>query len=140
MLRRPSVKTGRGRLLVLAAALAALAGPSAVSAHSTLVATEPEKGSVVEESPDHVALHFDEPVETALGSVRVFDANGRRVDGETISRPRPNVVTVAIEETLARGTYTVAWRAISADSDPISGAFVFHVGAPGAWPCGCGAR
>ena len=28
---------------------------------------------------------------------------------------------------LAPGTYTVAWRVVSADSDPVSGAFVFHV-------------
>ena len=36
-------------------------------------------------------------------------------------------MAVGIEGELEPGTYTVAWRAISADSDPISGAFVFHV-------------
>jgi copper transport protein len=36
-------------------------------------------------------------------------------------------VAVGIDSELAPGTYTVAWRAVSADSDPISGAFVFHV-------------
>jgi copper transport protein len=36
-------------------------------------------------------------------------------------------VAVGIDSELAPGTYTVAWRVVSADSDPISGAFVFHV-------------
>ena len=34
------------------------------------------------------------------------------------------------------GTYTVTWRAISADAHPVSGAFVFHVEAPGTRPEG----
>jgi len=34
----------------------------------------------------------------------------------------------------------VAWRVISADSDPINGAFVFHVGAPGPQPSGVAAQ
>ena len=34
----------------------------------------------------------------------------------------------------------MAWRVISADSDPINGAFVFHVGAPGPQPSGVAAQ
>ena len=72
--------------------------------------------------------------------MRVYDGAGKRVDAETISRPDPSSVAVAIDRTLARGTYTVAWRAISADSDPISGAFVFHVREPGPQPAGIAAQ
>jgi copper transport protein len=123
-----------------AAALVALAAVPAASAHSVLIATEPATDAVVEESPTRVLLRFDEPVETALGSIRVYDGEARRVDRETISRPAPEEVVVELEDDLATGTYTVAWRAISADSDPISGAFVFHVGAPGAQPSGIAAE
>jgi copper transport protein len=105
-----------------------------------LIATEPENDAVVEESPDRVLLRYDEPVESALGSVRVFDGEGNRVDAEEILRPSPREVAVGIEGELEDGTYTVAWRVISADSDPISGAFVFHVGAPGAQPSGIAAQ
>ncbi|MGH2995345.1 MAG: copper resistance CopC/CopD family protein, partial [Gaiellaceae bacterium] len=113
--------------------------PSA-GAHSVLIATEPSSDAVVPEAPDRVLLRWDEPVESALGSIRVYDGEGRRVDAETISRPSPEEVAVAIEDDLARGTYTVAWRVISADSDPISGAFVFHVEAPGPQPSGIAAQ
>ena len=35
-----------------------------------------------------------------------------------------------IDGELPRGTYTVAWRVISADSDPMNGAFVRWIGPP----------
>lgn len=109
-------------------------------AHSVLIATEPSNDAIVPEAPNGVLLRYNEPVESALGSIRVYDGEGRRVDAETISRPSPEEVAVAIEDDLQRGTYTVAWRVISADSDPISGAFVFHVEAPGPQPSGIAAQ
>ena len=87
-----------------------------------------------------MVLHFDEPVETALGSIIVYDGEGERVDAGEIMRPRPESVAVAIEGELERGTYTVAWRVISADSDPINGAWVFHVKEEGAQPAGVAAQ
>jgi copper transport protein len=108
--------------------------------HSTLRSTEPARGNVVEHSPDRVVLRFDEPVETALGSIAVYDGDGRRVDAGEIMRPGPEQVAVAIDDRLERGTYTVAWRVISADSDPINGAWVFHVEAPGPQPSGIAAQ
>jgi copper transport protein len=87
-----------------------------------------------------VILHFDEPVESALGSVRVFDGRGEQVDAQEIQRPSGDSVAVAIDDRLARGTYTVAWRVVSADSDPINGAFVFHVEKPGPQAAGIAAE
>jgi copper transport protein len=62
------------------------------------------------------------------------------VDAGEIMRPAPESVAVAIDGRLERGTYTVAWRVISADSDPINGAWVFHVEAPGPQPSGVAAQ
>ncbi len=114
--------------------------PAAAWGHSTLIATEPARDRIVEHSPEHVLLRFDEPVESALGSIAVYDGDGERVDAGEIMRPRPEEVSVAIDRRLERGTYTVAWRVISADSDPINGAWVFHVEAPGAQPSGVAAQ
>jgi copper transport protein len=120
-------------------ALVAVLAPAAF-AHSTLLETEPARDRVVEHSPKRVVLHFDEPVETALGSITVYDGEGERVDAGEIKRPAPESVAAAIDGRLERGTYTVAWRVISADSDPINGAWVFHVQAPGAQPAGVAAE
>lgn len=132
-----SRSSGAGRFIgTLAAVLAALVVVPGAAAHSVLIATEPGNDAVVGESPTRVLLRFNEPVETALGSLAVYDGRGQRVDAEAISQPTPREVVVAVDEELARGTYTVAWRVVSADSDPISGAFVFHVQAPGPQPGG----
>jgi len=124
----------------LLALMAALVLAPAAWAHSTLLSTEPARDRVVEHSPDRVMLRFDEPVETALGSIAVYDGEGERVDAGKIMRPRPQEVVVGIDHRLERGTYTVAWRVISADSDPINGAWVFHVKAPGPQPSGVAAQ
>jgi copper transport protein len=126
-------------LAPLALAVTLAIAPSA-GAHSTLVRTEPPRDRVVEHSPKRVVLHFDEPVETALGSIIVYDGEGERVDAGEIMRPAPESVAVGIDGRLERGTYTVAWRVISADSDPINGAWVFHVQAAGAQPAGVAAQ
>jgi copper transport protein len=123
-----------------AAALTALMTAPVALGHATLESTNPASDSVVDESPAQVVLRYDEPVESALGSVRVYDAEGRQVDSEEIERPAPESVAVPIDDRLARGTYTVAWRVISADSDPIQGAFVFHVEEPGPAPAGIAAE
>jgi copper transport protein len=136
----PPPRPGRARWVAIAAVMTALVPASPALAHSTLVATEPPRDAIVEHSPDRVLLRFDEPVETALGSIRVYDGDGERVDAEQVTRPRPEAVAVAIERELQRGTYTVAWRVISADSDPISGAWVFHVQEPGDQPSGIAAQ
>ena len=129
--------TTRRRLAaVCATALAALVAAPGASAHAVLIGTTPGNDSVLEHSPELVALRFNEPVETAFGSVRVYDSTARRVDSGDVVRPNDRTVATPIDERLARGTYTVTWRAISADAHPVSGAFVFHVEAPGTRPEG----
>ena len=115
----------------MACALAVVLAPSAF-AHSVLLGTEPGNDVVVPESPTSVSLRFNESVEMSLGGIRVFDGQGNRVDSDEVTPSRGVEVAVGIEGELEPGTYTVAWRAISADSDPISGAFVFHVQERGA--------
>jgi copper transport protein len=108
------------------------------AAHAIVKGTEPEIDEVVAASPPRVLMEFNEAVEISFGSIRVFDIDGRRVDeGETrYVEGRNDAVEVALEPELPRGTYTVAWRIVSADGHPIGEAFVFHVGAAGQDPRG----
>ena len=132
---------GRRRALVaIAALLAALAVVPAAAAHARLISTTPPNDAVLEQRPRSVLLRFDEPVETAFGAVRVYDARAHRVDSGEVEQPSETEVEVGLDRRLARGTYTATWRAVSADGHPVSGAFVFHVGAPGANPAGIAAQ
>jgi copper transport protein len=122
--------------VVAAVALLALLLPARALAHAQLVKTEPGNDAVLPEQPRWVTLRFNEPVETAFGSVRVYDSQARRIDAGDVTRSDERSVEIGVEDRLRDGTYTVTWRAISADGHPVSGAFVFHVGAPGANPAG----
>jgi copper transport protein len=119
-----------------AVSLLALMLPAAASAHATLVRSVPSNDTVLPREPQEVRLTFNEPVETAFGSIRVYDSSAHRFDDGQINRPDPRTVAVGVAGPLPRGTYTVTWRVISADSHPVHGAFVFHVKAPGANPAG----
>ena len=121
---------------VTVAVVAALAAASSAWAHAALVSSTPANDEVLARAPARVVLRFSEPVETAFGSVRVYDGAARRVDDGGTTRPQPREVAVGLRSGLPRGTYTVAWRVVSADSHPVSGAFVFHVGKPGAGAAG----
>jgi copper transport protein len=124
------------RLLVLLAlsVLASVAAATSASAHATLESTVPADGQLSRSAPTAVVLRFDEQVEGALGAARVFASDGSRVDVGPTVHPGGDgsQMRVALKSGLARGTYLVDWRVVSADSHPVSGSFTFSIGARGA--------
>ncbi|MDN3296901.1 copper resistance protein CopC [Streptomyces ficellus] len=123
------------RLLLVAAALlgALFSSAAPASAHAALTGSDPKDGAVVATAPKGVTLTFSEQVAMGDDSIRVLEPSGKRADtGELRDLGAGSVVRygVTLHAGLPDGTYTVAWRAISADSHPISGAFTFSIGAP----------
>ncbi|MDX6349589.1 MAG: copper transport protein [Streptomyces sp.] len=123
----------RRALVLLAALLAVIIGAAApASAHAALLKTTPGEDSVVKTAPAQVELTFSEGVLLADDSIRVLSPDGRRAD---TGKPHANTggaktAAVALRSGLKNGTYTVAWKAVSADSHPVAGAFTFSIGAP----------
>jgi copper transport protein len=113
--------------ITLAVVLIALAAAPSAFAHAILQESTPSNEQVVRQSPPTVSLRFNEAVETAFGSIRVYNCGGARVDSGKIGRPDERSVSIRLDRKLPRGTYTVTWRVISADSHPVAGAFVFQV-------------
>jgi copper transport protein len=122
--RRARLSVPAGLLLALAL-LALSAGPAA--AHATLLSTDPKNDAVLATAPAAVTLTFDEAVVVWPTSVSVFDPAGERVDVTVKGIDTRAVAT--LPRNLANGTYTVTWRVISADDHPVSGGFVFTIGA-----------
>jgi copper transport protein len=104
-----------------------VSGSRPASAHAELIGTEPASGAVMAEAPSEVVLRFTENVSVEADGVRILGADGERRDAGD-ARAAGAVVTVPLDGTLARGGYVVAWRVISADGHPISGAYQFSVG------------
>lgn len=100
---------------------------SAASAHAELLATSPGDGTIVPEAPRSVQLQFSEDVSLRPDGVRVLDDQGRRVDQGRASAAGATV-TVPVRANLSKGSYVVAWRAVSADGHPVHGAFSFSIG------------
>ncbi|NEV89300.1 copper resistance protein CopC/CopD [Streptomyces tendae] len=109
-----------------------LGGAGPASAHAALNSTDPGDGAVLQRAPGHVTLTFSESVGLRDDSFRVLDPGGHRVrTGVTgHAEGRSDTARVALPGGLGEGTYTVAWRVVSADSHPVSGAFTFSVGKP----------
>ncbi|WP_189740858.1 copper resistance CopC/CopD family protein [Streptomyces tendae] len=109
-----------------------LGGAGPASAHAALSSTDPGDGAVLQRAPGHVTLTFSESVGLRDDSFRVLDPGGHRVrTGATgHAEGRSDTARVALPAGLGEGTYTVAWRVVSADSHPVSGAFTFSVGKP----------
>ncbi|MFG2460478.1 copper resistance CopC/CopD family protein [Streptomyces sp. NPDC048523] len=107
-------------------------GAGAASAHAALKATDPEDGSVLKSAPRDITLTFTESVGLLDDSFRVLDPDGKRLKTGDAGHGAggSDTARVSLPAKLAQGTYTVAWRVVSADSHPVSGAFTFSVGKP----------
>jgi methionine-rich copper-binding protein CopC len=109
--------------LVLALALGLAAQPAL--AHSELKRTMPAAGTVLDQPPAEVVLHFNEKVQVT--TLRLLDEQGRRIALATDGSFDPGEVERAGVPALVPGRYRIDWAAISADGHPISGQVPFTI-------------
>ncbi len=108
-------------------------------AHARLVQETPASGASLAEPPEQVRLRFNEPVDAEFDPVKVYDAEGDRVD-EDDARVDPDDARVLLAglEDLPEGSYRVEWRVTSIDGHVIEDAYAFNVtparAKPGAAP------
>lgn len=109
--------------------IGALVGAVDVTGHAELLRSEPAADAVLLSMPSRVRLSFSEPVDPPADAVTIIGPDGERVDGRDsqVADDDERALLVSFDGQ-ARGTYVVRWRAISADSHPISGDFQFSVG------------
>lgn len=136
--RVPTSRT-RHRLIAALGVLAGLVLGSAASpalAHDELLSTDPADGAVLETLPAEIAFTFSGVLLDGDGAAEIVvtDAAGTDLtsgapilDGVRVAQPLTGPASGAIE---------VAWRVVSSDGHPISGAFSFAVGDASAPPSG----
>ncbi|MEU7054481.1 copper resistance protein CopC [Streptomyces sp. NPDC046197] len=117
-------------LLLLAVTGMLLAGAGPASAHAALTGSDPQQGVVVDKAPTQVSLTFSEKVAMNDDSLRVLDPRGKRVDAGKPANISGTTYGVQLHGGLAKGTYTVTYQVVSADSHPVGGAYTFSIGAP----------
>jgi methionine-rich copper-binding protein CopC len=114
--------------LVLAVSLtvAAVAGAGVAAAHATRIATDPVENAELTQAPTKVSATFNEAMQTAFAAMTVVGPDGNlwstgdpQVDGAIIS--------VGVRPLGPSGTYTVNYRATSADGHVVSGSWSFRL-------------
>ena len=109
----------------LSAAFALLAAPA--FAHAMLEHASPPVGGTVS-APAEIRITFSEGVEPKFSSVALSGPAGAVALQKPTTAPGDNkTLVVKIGKTLAPGTYTVNWRAVSVDTHHTQGSFDFSI-------------
>jgi methionine-rich copper-binding protein CopC len=113
-------------VLALGLAMTSLAGAGAAAAHATRIATDPVENAELNQSPPRVSATFNEALQAQFAAMTVVGPDGNlwstgdpQVDGAVIS--------VAVRPLGPAGTYTVNYRATSADGHVVSGSWSFRL-------------
>src|SRR5579884_3600964 len=116
--------------LVAAAALAAAAvvvlAPAA-GAHPRLVSADPKPSTVAPSPVNQVTVHFDESVQWQYSTIGIEDTKGHNVmAGKAQLASREAVLPLQPGTT---GALRVSWKLVGVDAHPVTGAYVFGIGA-----------
>ncbi|GHJ17161.1 MULTISPECIES: copper resistance CopC family protein [unclassified Micromonospora] len=115
---------------VVALVIAALLLPATpASAHNALQTATPAPDARLTTAPASVTLRFLQRLNPEFTTIVLSDADRRKiptgapaVDGTT--------GTITVDQALPDGTYTVAYRVVSADGHPVQGSYRFTVADP----------
>ncbi len=114
-----------------AAVLAALALAGTAAAHARLLRSEPAAGAVLRTAPREVRAWFSDELDSDRSGLSVWDDRGRQVDdgrGGVDLTDLDRRSMVARLRPIGPGTYTVRWRAVSADDGFVAeGRFRFTI-------------
>ena len=107
-------------------ALLLLAGSGVAAAHAVRIATDPADKAALATGPARVSATFNERMQTTFAAMTVVGP-----DGNLWSTGDPQVqgavVSVALRPLGPTGTYTVNYRATSADGHVVSGSWSFEL-------------
>lgn len=116
----------RALAVALVILLLAPLNTSAASAHAQMTSANPKQKSVISVMPKKIVLQFNEDlINLEPGNlIRVSDPRGRAVHVGTAA-VLGNQLSVPLRSSKLLGKYRVTYRAISADSHPITGSYEF---------------
>ena len=100
---------------------------SIAAAHTPLTASVPAAKAIVSGPVKEIVLEFGGDVR--LTAVVLTDAQGGNKKVAAVPAAIAKKFTLAVEEDLRPGAYTVNWRAVGADTHVVSGDFRFTVAA-----------
>ncbi|WP_131114367.1 copper homeostasis periplasmic binding protein CopC [Lichenihabitans psoromatis] len=116
--------------LTLALSSLCLIGAAAPAfAHAHLTSSVPAAGSRVAAPPTELELKFSEGLNLAFTGVSVKEPGKTAVTTgkASLGAGDDTTLTVPVSDTLAAGTYTIDWHALSTDGHKTHGTYMFTV-------------
>lgn len=101
--------------------------PSAVPAHSLLLAATPAPGATLPAAPPRLTLRFNNRMETALSALRLVHPGGTARTLPLVPSEGPDQLTANLPA-LPAGSYRVEWQVLSTDGHVVRGSFPFQIG------------
>lgn len=112
-------------LLLLAVLAAVVLAPSTAFAHADLASSNPQDGATIRIMPETITLTLSENVREPAFVV-VTGPDGTRVNSDDVA-VSGDTVTATVDQPAPAGTYSVAYRIISADAHSVTGTLDFQV-------------
>jgi methionine-rich copper-binding protein CopC len=110
------------------AAIATLAIAGQAFAHAHLESSVPADQAVVKTAPTELDLTFSEELNPKFTGITVTGPDQKAVKtGEAMLMDDDQMLMVPVSDTLAPGTYTVEWHALSADGHKSKGKYSFTI-------------
>lgn len=110
----------------IALTLGTLAGAGPAAAHAVLIATDPPENAEVTEAPTRVSATFNETMQQQFAAMTVVGPDGNLwSEGDAVVDGA--VISVGVRPLGPAGTYTVNYRATSADGHVVSGSWSFDL-------------
>lgn len=122
-------------VLMFALVVGTLGNAGVAAAHAALIASDPAENAVLPQAPASVSATFNEQMQAQFAAMTVVGPDGNlwstgepQVDGAIIS--------VGVRPLGPSGTYTVNYRATSADGHVVSGSWSFQLTVAGTGTAG----
>ena len=116
---------------VLAGGLALGTGSAAAGMHAELIASTPAENASIASTPTQVKLTFNEPVTLQGNPIEVTGPGNVtwQIGPPAVSGPN---ITAPVVANGPAGRYTIVYRVVSGDGDPVSGSVAFTMTAAAA--------
>jgi methionine-rich copper-binding protein CopC len=124
-------RTARSAFVAVAIGVIGLLGAGPALAHNALTDSDPADGASLAAAPTAVTLTFNDVVQNLQPVVAVIGPDSNRWQGSPVSVLN-NTVSVPVNPLGPAGTYTIAYRVISADGHAVEGVTTFQLTAAGA--------
>lgn len=128
--RSPSRRAaGRFVAVLLAGVLTLFVAATPARAHNGLRSASPARDATLTRAPTEITLEFLARLDPTFTTIVLTDGTKRRVaTGDPVVSGATG--SVRVTGPLPNGTYTVAYRVVSADGHPVQGSYPFTVADP----------